>query len=300
MSNDLSNLNISTDYKGGKNLLLGNGTAVNIANIGESAFKSHSASFSRILHLKNLLHVPNITKNLLSVSKFAQDNSVFFEFHPSFCFVKDLNTKEIVLKRTLDRGLYHFLVDHTPIKRDTVSISASSPESPAVHSLSLANSKSSSSSSSVPSLDLSLWHNRLGHPTLDVVRLALNSCNVPYVAMKDSFLCHPCCISKAHKLPYTLSTSQYNSPLELIDSDLWGPSPVKSRNGYLYYVSFVDHFSRFTWIYLLKTKSDVTSVFKQFKVMSENLLGTKIKILQSDWGGEYQGLVPFLRKWDHP
>ena len=217
-------------------------------------------------------------------------------FHPSFCFIKDLNTKEIVLKGTLDRGLYHFLVDHTPIKRGTVSISASSRESPAVHSLSLANSKSSSSSSSVPSLDLSLWHNRLGHPILDVVRLALNSCNVPYAAMKDSFLCHPCCVSKAHKLQYTLFTSQYNSPLELIHSDLWGPSPVKSRNEYLYYVSFVDNFSRFTWIYLLKTKSDVTSVFKQFKVMSENLLGTKIKMLQSDWGGEYQGLVPFLKK----
>ncbi|XP_042028712.1 uncharacterized protein LOC121775741 [Salvia splendens] len=78
VSNDLSNLNISTEYTGGKNLFLGNGTTVNIANIGESVFKSHSTKFSRKLHLKNLLHVPNITKNLLSVSKFAQDNSVFF------------------------------------------------------------------------------------------------------------------------------------------------------------------------------------------------------------------------------
>ena len=117
VSNDLSNLNISSEYNGGKNLLLGNGAAVSIANIGETSFNSHSTSFSRKLHLKNLLHVPNITKNLLSVSQFAKDNSVFFEFNPNFCFVKDLGTREIVLKGILEKGLYHFLLDHSSIKR---------------------------------------------------------------------------------------------------------------------------------------------------------------------------------------
>lgn len=72
--------------------------------------------------------------------------------------------------------------------------------------------------------------------------------------------------------------------LALVHSDLWGPSPIISRNGCLYYVSFVDHFNRFTWIYLLKRKSDVADVFKQFKVMAENQFSTKLKLFQSDWG----------------
>ena len=263
-------------------MVLGNESSVSIANVGESVINPHSANLSRKLSLKNLLHVPRITKNLLSVSKFAKDNSVFFEFHHNFCFVKDLGTREIVLKGTLDKGLYHFLVDHSPIKRSCSSKCSSSQEIPVVHSLSMDNSSSSSSSNHNPCLDIVLWHSRLGHPALDIVKLALNNCKIPFSSMKDHSLCHPCCVSKAHKLPYSLSESVVNSPLELVHSDLWGPSPVTSRNGFRYYVSFVDHFSRFTWIYLLKHKSDVCVVFKQFKTMSENLFNSKIKIFQSD------------------
>jgi len=48
--------------------------------------------------LKNLLHVPGITKNLLSVSKFTADNKVFLEFYPDSCFVKDLSTRKTLLR----------------------------------------------------------------------------------------------------------------------------------------------------------------------------------------------------------
>lgn len=77
-----------------------------------------------------------------------------------------------------------------------------------------------------------------------------------------------------------------------------GPSPIMSRNSFSYYISFVDHCTGFTWIYLLKHKSDVYTVFKQFKVMVENQFASKIMILQSDWGGEFQGLSSFLKECD--
>ena len=69
-------------------------------------------------------------------------------------------------------------------------------------------------------------------------------------------------------------------------SDLWGPSHITSTNGFLYCVTFIDAFSRFTWIYLLKNKSDTFTVFKQFKAMAELQFNTKIKSLQTDWGGK--------------
>jgi transposase InsO family protein len=63
--------------------------------------------------------------------------------------------------------------------------------------------------------------------------------------------------------------------------------PSSSISGYVYYVSFIDDYSRKTWVYFLKSKDEVFSKFKEFKVLIENLSERKIKILKSDNGGEY-------------
>lgn len=75
-----------------------------IHHIGHNSFFSNS----RVLHLKILLHVPSITKNLISVSQFCSDNNVFFEFHSTACFVKDQATKRVLLEGAVDGGLYKF------------------------------------------------------------------------------------------------------------------------------------------------------------------------------------------------
>lgn len=63
-----------------------------------------------IFYLRKVLHVLQITKNLISISKFTKDNDVFIEFHPSFCLIKDLYTKILLLQAKLTNGLYsHFL-----------------------------------------------------------------------------------------------------------------------------------------------------------------------------------------------
>lgn len=53
---------------------------------------------------------------------------------------------------------------------------------------------------------------------------------------------------------------------------------------------FVDHFSRFAWIYLLKAKSEIYNAFIHFKNLAENQFNTKIKVVQSDWVGEFRNL----------
>ena len=58
-------------------------------------------------------------------------------------------------------------------------------------------------------------------------------------------------------------------------------------SGYVYYVSFIDDFSRKTWIYFLKNKDEVFSKFKEFKALFENHTEKKIKPFQSDNGGEF-------------
>lgn len=76
-------------------------------------------------------------------------------------------------------------------------------------------------------------------------------------------------------------------PLERIHCDLWGPSPVLSSQGFRYYVIFVDNFSRFTWFYPLKLKSDFVSVFQSFQKLVENQFKKKITQFQCDGGGEF-------------
>ena len=60
-----------------------------------------------------------------------------------------------------------------------------------------------------------------------------------------------------------------------------------SLGGYEYYVIFIDDYSRRTWIYFLKTKGEVFSLFKEFKSLVEKKIGRKFWALRSENGGEY-------------
>ena len=60
-----------------------------------------------------------------------------------------------------------------------------------------------------------------------------------------------------------------------------------SLSGYVYYVSFIDDFSRMAWIYFMKNKDEVFRKFKELKAVIENHTENKIKIFQSDNGGEF-------------
>jgi len=111
-----------------------------------------------------------------------------------------------------------------------------------------------------------------------------------------SDFCASCYMGKSHRLSSHSSTSVY-SPLELIFTDLWGPSHLTSDSGFKYYVSFVDAFSRYTWIFPIKTKAETTSVFHNFKSSVELQLNTKIKSVQSDWGVEYRPFSALLASY---
>lgn len=68
-------------------------------------------------------------------------------------------------------------------------------------------------------------------------------------------------------------------------ADVWGPSSTASTQGYFYYLSTLDDYNRFTWIFPLTAKSDALRVFTTFKTFIEQHVNRKIKIVQTDWGG---------------
>lgn len=71
-------------------------------------------------------------------------------------------------------------------------------------------------------------------------------------------------------------------PLELIHSDVWGPAPILSHFGFSYYLIFIDDFSKYTWLFPLKQKSDVLSIFAEFHIKVEKQFSEKILSFQSD------------------
>jgi histone deacetylase 1/2 len=242
---------------------VGNGAGLHIAHVGHSSIIT---SADKTLALRNVLHVPHITKNLISIYRLTKDNHVYVEFLPDFFVIKDLATRRTLLRGACRGGLY--------------------PLPPSIiHHVRAAM---------LASVNKRQWHHRLGHPSSQVVQSILSLNKLPVSGTHDTSICNACQMAKSHQLPYGPSSFVAQFPLELIYSDVWGPTTV-SVGGYKYYVSFIDAFSKFTWIYLLHAKSDVEQVFIRFQTHVERLLNRKILCIQSDWGGEYQRLHKYFQ-----
>lgn len=229
------------EYNGPEQLHMGNGKCLNIKRVGHT-FVTSDFNPSVSLSLQNLLHVPSITINLVSVSKFANDDSVFFEFCSNYCLVKTQDTKETLLRGVVrPDGLYCFQNFHP--KRASAVTTAPVCNTHTVSSSNTQNMSSSVQSKHyVVSSSFQLWHDRLGHPHTATVLSILKSCNVSLNKSVIDF-CSPCCMAKAHKLSSSLSSTKHTKPLEMLFLDVWGPSPSKSIYGSLYYLSVIDAYS---------------------------------------------------------
>eukprot|EP00253_Pinus_taeda_P021636 PITA_21636 len=134
-----------------------------------------------------------------------------------------------------------------------------------------------------------LWHQRLGHIGEKGLRILHGKCMVEVMSNSslDFDFCENCVYGKQNRVSFPSSGKRAKQILELVQSDVFGPVKVSSLGKSVYYVSFIDDFSRNTWIYFLKKKSEVFDRFKEFKALVENQTEKKIKVLRTDNGGEF-------------
>jgi Reverse transcriptase (RNA-dependent DNA polymerase)/Integrase core domain/gag-polypeptide of LTR copia-type len=194
--------------------------------------------------------VPDLKSNLLSVSKCTNDWNCNVIFTPQKVLFQDRISRKMIGEGKLSGGLY--VVDSIPSVMAAINPNYASPN---------------------------LWHNRLGHPSDHVIRLlgiTLNSVD-----------CDSCHFAKQHRLPFADRLDKAENLFDLIHSDTWGSAPVDSKESFKYFLTFIDDKSRVTWLYLLKSKKEVPTIFKNFYNMIENQFGTSIKVLRSDNGTEY-------------
>ena len=148
-----------------------------------------------------------------------------------------------------------------------------------------------------------LLHRRFGHLHHNVfIHLLKNdqtiNLSTSLINQSAQQICKACQMGKSHRLHFLVTKTKTSQVLELIHTDLWGPSPIISKDGYVYYISFVDDFSRYTWIYPLKLKSEVLKVFKLFRLQAEKQFQCPIKMMQSDWGESIEHLLIFWTKME--
>ena len=219
--------------------MIGNGTGLPITHTGSTKLPLSS----RPLTLNNILCVPSMKRNLISVNKLCKTNNVMVQMCPYEFQVKDLRTGETLVNGKASKGVYEWPTESSSVLNNVLVFS------------SFKTSRSG-------------WHSRLGHPNSQTLGHMISSFHLP-VSSLSSLPCNSCHSNKTHKLPFSNTTLSSSRPLDIIFSDVW-TSPIHSIDGYKYFVLFVDHFTRYTWMYPMKTKSQVSQIFPVFKMLVEN------------------------------
>jgi len=112
-----------------------------------------------------------------------------------------------------------------------------------------------------------------------------------YSPTGDPFFCESCVYAKATRksVPKVREGERASTFGQEIHSNVWGPAPIESKCGKRYYVTHIDDCSRLTHLTLLRKKGEAPDAYKDFDVWCETQLDARIKILNSDRGGEYTG-----------
>ncbi|GLB45851.1 putative reverse transcriptase (RNA-dependent DNA polymerase) [Lyophyllum shimeji] len=147
----------------------------------------------------------------------------------------------------------------------------------------------------VKTLTLNQFHRRMGHISPAVTRHLVKEGFVTGVRLESTpagdFFCESCIYTKATRKPVSkVRVSERTKEFgDEIDSNLWGPARVATKQGRRYYNTFTDNKTRLTHLHLLRNKSDAFDAYKQHEARCETQMKPKIKVPHSDRGGEYLG-----------
>ena len=132
-----------------------------------------------------------------------------------------------------------------------------------------------------------LWHSRLGHVSASRLRFLASTGTLGDLQTHKISDCSGFKLAKFSTLPFNRSTSYSIAPFDLVHSDVWEPSPIATKGGSRYYVSFIDDHTRFCWVYLMKHRSNFFDIYTNFRALVKTQHSAVIKCFRCDLGGEY-------------
>ena len=255
-----------TDYRayGSSNdsIRLGDNEICQIVGAGTVHIKKLIDGVWRDGRIENVLYVPKLKKNLFSVGVCTSNGfEVLFKDNE----VKIVRDSEIVasgLKQENDLYRMFFKV----IVPESVE------------------------EANVATLNLRVWHERLGHVDQRAIRDLVKKGLVNGVSLSDksNFFCESCQLGKAHRLPFKKDSIKIKTKIgEVMHTDVCGPMSTESPGGSRYFLTFKDDASNYRHVYFMRHKSEVFEKFKVFEKLIRNKFGQSIKILRSDNGREF-------------
>ncbi|RVW16754.1 Retrovirus-related Pol polyprotein from transposon TNT 1-94 [Vitis vinifera] len=204
------------------------------------------------LPLTSVLYTPECPFNLISISKITRTLNCSITFSDKFVTLQDRSTGKMIGIGRESQGLYHLTSDSSP----AVCISTDAPL---------------------------LIHNRLGHPSLSKFQKM-----VPRFSTLSSLPCESCQLGKHTRVSFPKRlNNRAKSPFELVHTDVWGPCRTASTLGFQYFVTFIDDYSRCTWLFLMKNRAELFSIFQKFYTEIQTQFNISIRVLRSDNAREY-------------
>ncbi|GJR31062.1 ribonuclease H-like domain-containing protein [Tanacetum coccineum] len=202
-----------------------------LGSISDDLYLSQAYSKNAAEVWKELKETYDKLDGLLSVNKLVKDRKLHVGFDEYDCIIQDLKKENILGTGSEAGGLYVFNIECK------------------------AQEFKSNNSFLCFNVSKGIWHNRLGHPSDQVMYVLKNRLSIgkPTHAMP----CDVCHQAKQVREPFSLSEHKSDSLGDLIHLDLWGPYKVTTKDGFRYFLTVVDDYSRAVWVYLLKTKDEV-------------------------------------------
>lgn len=226
-------------------ITLPNGKTISVVQFGDVKIADN-------ITLKNVLHVPVFHYSLLSIGKLTKQLHCGVIFTSDHCILQGPFLKRPLVIGKAHKGLYLL---HLPSK---AALSCSSTSHACLGNVQLGcNPFSFSSQNDVlsdnscniscgsASGSMKIWHHRLGHMPLSKMK-QLKFLHDSINTFNSSFICDVCPQARQHRLPFPHSQINTNSIFELIHVDIWGPYHTLTHQGYRYFLTIVDDYSRAT------------------------------------------------------
>ena len=229
----------------GEQLFMGNSSSSKIEGQGKVVLKMTSG---KELTLNDVLHVPEIRKNLVSGSLLSKKGFKLVFFSDNFILTKN--------------GMYvgKGYMSNELFKMNVMTV---------VPHIKNINKKNTSYAYMLESSNV--WHGRLGHVNYDTLRRLINMECLPKFQIAPNHKCEICVESKLTRTSFQ-SIERSSEPLKLIHSDICDLKFIQKRGGKKYFLTLIDVCTRYCYVYLLRSKDEALEMFQHFKNEVENQL----------------------------
>ena len=253
---------INTNFQ--EHIILADGSSLKSSGRGNGYLNCvNNIGFVTKILVTDVLYVPEMEGNLLSVKKLAK-RGLTISFEDKFCSIKNKSCE--IACGYLDGKLYRLKTNEERALKMNQGMK-------------------------IETTDIITWHKRLGHRNCETIRSMIKNDVISDIGISNNKItgkCEVCVKSKMVKKLFKAKLEITSSNcLDVIHSDLCGPTKNFTPSGGRYFLTFVDDFSRFCRVFILKNKGEVLEKFIEFANEVENLFSRKIKTLRTDNGGEY-------------